>query len=339
MSKVSISSTLEPTVPNDNATNVYPAAQPALASKGKRKTMSKLSSTLTSKLTRRFPLFSSLPTELRLLIWNAAIPDPLVHELYPSCPTSSPYNFKTKLRSNRRQIPSLLHTNREARSVALAHYQLMSYDPPPVSEPREAVAGITPFYFNPSVDTLFLNCVASIFLDVRWFLLDETPKSIAPMKGWRNVALDSLHMRFVAVVASDLPTPQHRIRELFPDLQSLSIAVDSKNSARRRLRASLRPGHGTELVGVGRDDVEGSEEIEGYFEKDFGLLRSVVTEREAEEEEDDDQTEDGEERPELKMCKVKRDRFYVGLRQDLIYSYVGSYGEGNTTQMDYYELC
>ncbi|KAM3086291.1 hypothetical protein ACMFMG_000427 [Clarireedia jacksonii] len=324
MSKVSISSTLEPTVPNDNATTIYPTPQPALPSKGKRKTISKLSSNLTSKLTRRFPLFSNLPTELRLIIWNAAIPDPLVHELYPSCPTSSPYNFKTKLRSNRRQIPSLLHTNREARNVALAHYRLMSYDPPPVSEPREAVAGITPFYFNPSVDTLFLNCVASIFLDVRWFLLDETPKSIAPMKGWRNVALDSLHMRFVAVVASDLPTPQHRIHELFPDLQSLSIAVDSKNSARRRLRASLRPGHGTELVDVERDDVDGSEEIEGYFEKDFGLVGSAVMGREEEGETEDDRREDAEERPELKMCKVKRDRLYVGLKQDLIYSYVGS---------------
>ncbi|RAL61079.1 hypothetical protein DID88_010420 [Monilinia fructigena] len=148
----------------------------------------------------------------------------------------------------------------------------MSYDPPPVMEPREAVAGITPFYFNPATDTLFLNCVASIFLDVRWFLLDETPKSIAPMTGWKNVALDSLHMRFVAVVATDLPTPRHRIRELFPDLERLSIAVDNKNSSRRRLRASLRPGRATELLTVGLDDVEGSDEIRVYFRK--GLLAS-----------------------------------------------------------------
>ncbi|KAA8571220.1 hypothetical protein EYC84_000555 [Monilinia fructicola] len=190
----------------------------------------------------------------------------------------------------------------------------MSYDPPPVTEPREAVAGITPFYFNPTADTLFLNCVASIFLDVRWFLLDETPKSIAPMTGWKNVALDSLHMRFVAVVATDLPTPRHRIRELFPDLERLSIAVDSKNSSRRRLRASLRPGRATELSTVGLDDVEGSDEIRLYFEKDFGFASDTGVN------EEEDKIQLGREqdarKPELTMCKVKRDRFYVGLKQE-----------------------
>ncbi|KAB8298346.1 hypothetical protein EYC80_002072 [Monilinia laxa] len=304
--------------------------------KKENKLLNKLSTTISSKLTRRFLIFSDLPTEIRLLIWHAAIPDPLVHELYPSCPTSSPYNVRTKLRSNRRRIPTLLHTCRESREVALSHYSLMSYDPPPVTEPREAVAGITPFYFNPTTDTLFLNCVASIFLDVRWFLLDETPKSIAPMTGWKNVALDSLHMRFVAVVATDLPTPRHRIRELFPDLERLSIAVDSKNSSRRRLRASLRPGRATELSNVGLDDVEGSDEIRVYFEKDFGYtsdtgvsstsnLAGIVSVTEVDEDDDEIQPrhEQDARKPELTMCKVKRDRFYVGLKQDLVYSYVG----------------
>ncbi|CAD6446366.1 68889dc9-aef3-4de5-a746-67907b11989a-CDS [Sclerotinia trifoliorum] len=321
---------------SDNTSNPLSTPSNTLPRK-KNKALNKLSTTITAKFTRRFLAFPTLPTELRLLIWKQALPDPLVHELYPSCPTSSPYNFKTKLRSNRRRIPTLLHTCRESREVALAHYSLMSYDPPPVAEPREAVAGITPFYFNPTIDTLFLNCVASIFLDVRWFLLDETPKSIAPMKGWKNVALDSLHMRFVAVVASDLSTPQHRIRELFPDLEKLSIAVDSKNSARRRLRASLRPGHATELVTVGMDDVEGSDEIGLYFDKDFGFassgtgassstnLAGSVTITEVDEDEDENQEGQTEEsrKPELTMCKVKRDRFYVGLKQDLVYSYVG----------------
>ncbi|KAJ8060168.1 hypothetical protein OCU04_010515 [Sclerotinia nivalis] len=319
---------------SDNASNHLSTPSNALPRK-KNKAFNKLSTTITAKFTRRFLVFSNLPTELRLLIWKQALPDPLVHELYPSCPTSSPYNFKTKLRSNRRRIPTLLHTCRESREVALAHYSLMAYDPPPVAEPREAVAGITPFYFNPTIDTLFLNCVASIFLDVRWFLLDETPKSIAPMKGWKNVALDSLHMRFVAVVASDLPTPQHRIRELFPDLEKLSIAVDSKNSARRRLRASLRPGHATELVTVGLDDVEGSDEIGVYFDKDFGFassgtgassatnLAGSVTITEVEEDKNQQGHAEDSRKPELMMCKVKRDRFYVGLKQDLVYSYVG----------------
>ncbi|TGO45290.1 hypothetical protein BCON_0405g00090 [Botryotinia convoluta] len=321
----------------DNTSPNHPSTSFISPPKKKKRALNQLSSIITAKFTQRFTHFPDLPTELRLIVWEYALPDPLVHELYPSCPTSSPYNFKTKLRSNRRRIPTLLHASHESREVALKHYYLMAYDPPPVTEPREAVAGITPFYFNPAIDTLFLNCVASIFLDVRWFLLDETPKSIVPMKKWKNVALDSLHMRFVAVVASDLPTPQHRIRELFPDLENLSIAVDSRNSARGRLRASLRPGHATELITVGSDDVEGSDEIGVYFEKDFGIdsntgassttnLAASVTVTEVDDDEDDIQEEQREDnrRPELTMCKVKRDRFYVGLKQDFVYSYVGA---------------
>lgn len=323
-----------PAVANEGDNVPNKSSNPPL--KRRHKALNKVSTTITSRFTKRFLPFPRLPVELRLLIWQHAIPGPLVHELYPSCPTSSPYNFKTRLQSNRRRIPTLLHTCQESREVALTHYSLMSYDPLPVTEPREAVAGIMPFYFNPAVDTLFLNCVASIFLDVRWFLLDETPKSIAPMKGWKNVALDSLHMRFVAVVASDLPTPQHRIRELFPDVERLSIAVDSRNSARRRLRASLKPGHATQLVTVPFDDVEGSDEIGVYFEKDFGFssgtgassttnLGGSVTVTELDDDEDEIQEINGEDsrKPELMMCKVKRDRFYEGLKQDLVYSYVG----------------
>jgi len=186
---------------------------------------------------------------------------------------------------------------------------------------RSEIAGISHFYFNPSLDTLFLNCVASIFLDVRWFLLDETPpsKSCAPMCGWKNVALDSLHMRFVAVVASsDLPTPQKRIAKLWPDLENLYVAVDSEGSARRRLRASLRPGAKTKLLDCLWDEVEGADEIEGFFEKDYGEdeVRGDVRGK----------GEGGRERqriPELKMCRVRRDRFLVGVRQDLVYGYVG----------------
>ncbi len=289
--------------------------------------------------TRRFHGFPLLPPELRLQIWEAAIPGPIVHELYP---TSNCTHYVAHLRSNSRKTPVLLHTCREARAVALQHFQLMRLE----SEPGfhrttpHMVASIAPFYFNPARDTLFLNCVASIFLYIRFYLVDEGLKIQRPMLGWQNVALDSLHLAFVAVLATDvLSTPHNRMQELFPDLRELGVVLDSKGRGRKRLRASLSPGRHTRLFGVKGKEIDGIEEIMAYFAKDFSFLGKdeeegsetetvvvkVKTLPAGEEPEGDsdlfaswhDGTPQHPEpiKPTFRMMRVQRERFYVSLRQ------------------------
>ena len=143
-------------------------------------------------------------------------------------------------------------------------------------------------------------------------------------------------MAFVAVVASDViapNTPKHRMAELFPDMKVLSVVLDSKGSGKRRLRASLRPGKRSELSAVGGDQIEGLEEIMGYFKKDYGGDDPTgrVEDVDSEVEEDDEKIGEMEEmesatesaRPELLLMKVQRKRLYVGFKQCLRYYYVG----------------
>jgi hypothetical protein len=60
--------------------------------------------------------FSTLPTELRLIIWNLARPDPRIVRIRKSNRSSGTYS--------RAAIPNLLHVCQESRQVALEWYQL-----------------------------------------------------------------------------------------------------------------------------------------------------------------------------------------------------------------------
>ncbi|KAI1855313.1 hypothetical protein JX266_000178 [Neoarthrinium moseri] len=71
-----------------------------------------------------FPQFSQLPTELRLQIW-ALLLQPRI--LLISCQdpeNAAEQESELALRPTCRLVPVLLHVNREARSVGLAHYEL-----------------------------------------------------------------------------------------------------------------------------------------------------------------------------------------------------------------------
>jgi hypothetical protein len=63
-----------------------------------------------------FPSFSALPTELRLKIWNYASRVQRVIELQYCIVDRKFFTFQ--------HVPALLHTNREAREIALMHYHL-----------------------------------------------------------------------------------------------------------------------------------------------------------------------------------------------------------------------
>jgi hypothetical protein len=107
---------------------------------------------------KMFTLFPKLPIELRLLIWEMALPGPRVLK------TSLPWDLDAEIRWNltpSEKSPAILFSCHESRTVALNHYQPLSYERLPF--------GANFQYFDPSIDILFHACYLSIFdsLDTR----------------------------------------------------------------------------------------------------------------------------------------------------------------------------
>ncbi|KAG9245798.1 hypothetical protein BJ878DRAFT_418380 [Calycina marina] len=136
---------------------------------------------IASIFSKRVPQFNDLPKELRLLIWEAALPDGRVHELHPC--TTLLENGKMMFRSNHSKPPIILSVCRESRVIALQHYQLMNYDAP------TGAKGIRKFYFSPRNDTLFLNTLMGLYM--AFMLLEsetelDSPLGRGAMMGWQN---------------------------------------------------------------------------------------------------------------------------------------------------------
>ncbi|EHK98397.1 hypothetical protein M7I_5772 [Glarea lozoyensis 74030] len=128
-----------------------------------------------------FHLFSKLPMEIRLQIWEHSMV-PRVHELHPCAKL---YNERMTFRSNSAQTPTIFHVNRESRSVAMKNYQLMEYDPTRGLSGK----GILRFFFNPVLDTLLLNSLMGLFM--MFVLLEEEVEYAGTMRGWQTVAFDA----------------------------------------------------------------------------------------------------------------------------------------------------
>lgn len=78
-----------------------------------------------SHLPRTFHHFSALPTEIRLLIWQHALPGPRVIEIRTSNISIGIHNSYRWLKPRSIcRIPTLLHVCRESRTEALKRYQL-----------------------------------------------------------------------------------------------------------------------------------------------------------------------------------------------------------------------
>ena len=97
-----------------------------------------------------FTVFGNFPLEVRETIWAKSVPDRVVtitqiadeHPLYPAMAyTQYIPNFKT----DAVKVPVLFHINQEARRVGLRIYHVVF---------KRQCQNI--FYFNPSVDTIFL---------------------------------------------------------------------------------------------------------------------------------------------------------------------------------------
>ncbi|KAG9230665.1 hypothetical protein BJ875DRAFT_471517 [Amylocarpus encephaloides] len=186
-----------------------------------------------------FDLFSELPIELRMQIWEQSMEE-RVHELHPCAKL---YNERMTFRSNSSQTPAIFHTCQESRAVALKKYQLMEYNPE-VGYPGK---GILRFYFSPKLDTLLLNSLMGLFM--MFVLLEEEANFTGIMKGWETVAFDAERAQLITLlsgISGNAPRP--RIREVFPSLQRLIIAFDYTKGGKTRFRTSVWPGeNGTTL--------------------------------------------------------------------------------------------
>ncbi|TVY88858.1 hypothetical protein LAWI1_G007633 [Lachnellula willkommii] len=205
-------------------------------------TISKAFKTTFQRTSARFTKFPDLPPELRLKIWKAAL-EPRVHELHPC---TKLYNQRMTFRSNASQTPPVFHACREARYVALKHYQLMKFDPVPGTRSGK---GILRFYFSPKLDTLLLNSLMGLFM--MFILLEEHTNTnyVGTMKGWETVAFDAERAQLITLL-SGIPghNIQPRIKAVFPQLKQLVIAFDYKKNGKTRFRTSVWPGeNGTSL--------------------------------------------------------------------------------------------
>lgn len=212
--------------------------------------LSKVHAAITNKFSQRFHKFMDLPVEIRLLIWEAALPEGRVHELHPCVKLLE--NGKMMFRSNHSTPPTLLSVCRESRMVTLEHYELMTY------VARSALSkGVRKFYFSPERDTLFLNTLMGLYMAFMLLDVDETT-CMGIMSGWQNVALDADRAHLITLLAGRQGhARQPRFREVFPDLKTLTLAVDTTKRGRTRFRTSVWPGeNGTSLKPVSVPSME-----------------------------------------------------------------------------------
>ncbi|KAK2629510.1 hypothetical protein QTJ16_000330 [Diplocarpon rosae] len=117
--------------------------------------------------------FSSLPAEIRLVVWKLAIPEPRILRMcIPRDKARVPWTYSTSSPS----IPIILHINQESRTVGLSLFTLnfpfkrKQCRPPPF---RPALST----YWNPTRDTLYLpdfHVPEGIAVDVAWDAVDNS---------------------------------------------------------------------------------------------------------------------------------------------------------------------
>lgn len=268
-----------------------------------------LRTSINNKLNKNFHQFSEFPIEIRLLIWEYALPNGRVHELHPC--TKLLENGRMMFRSNHSTPPVLFSTCRESRKVAFQHYQLMIYNTP------SGTKGIRKFYFNPRTDTLFLNTLMGLYM--AFMLLETTigidsPEGRGQMKGWQNIALDADRAHLLDLLAGHHGHPAApRLKDVFPDLKKLTIAFDFTRKGKTRFRTSVWPGeNGTTLKVLGGN----TQCLEKLFDPilQFTLMEYGHGAWASEGGDDSDEMLV----PRLELANVKRKRF---LRGDIRYGF------------------
>jgi hypothetical protein len=96
----------------------------------------------------QFIFFSKLPIEIRLSIWELALPGPRVIEVFKTWTRECGREWKSGIQVNNPPL-SLFHVNREAREVALNNYMLLADAP-------SSNLYFCDVRFDPNNDTIFI---------------------------------------------------------------------------------------------------------------------------------------------------------------------------------------
>jgi hypothetical protein len=111
----------------------------------------------------RFPLFPKLPIELRLIVWEMALPGPRCLEVVQHIEKTGPPEYQASFGRHfgsrfkycywtaTDKSPAMLFTSHEPRQVTLNHYQPFKHGPP--SEAKRTS------YIDPLRDTLFCTTI------------------------------------------------------------------------------------------------------------------------------------------------------------------------------------
>ncbi|KAL2074174.1 hypothetical protein VTL71DRAFT_7952 [Oculimacula yallundae] len=99
---------------------------------------------------KRFKFFPRLPAELRLMIWELALPGERVVRIqdFPECIHKHQPSAVCRCIGSKARVPTLLHVCHESRALALKHYTI-------TFENRM----FQPTYFNPNLDILYFASV------------------------------------------------------------------------------------------------------------------------------------------------------------------------------------
>jgi hypothetical protein len=138
--------------------------------------MSETSQPLPQQALASFKLFSKLPTELRVKIWNYALHNPRIIQL--CFHTTDPQGYLLSLRH--RRIPPLLQTCSESRRLALELYPDLLFEHPDTS---------CQTYMNVDLDTIYFGS-ANRPLHFEW-LYDIFARGLSiNFEGIRHIAFD-----------------------------------------------------------------------------------------------------------------------------------------------------
>ncbi|KAN0098718.1 hypothetical protein V8E51_014381 [Hyaloscypha variabilis] len=136
------------------------------------------------KVLPAFPLFSKLPAELRLKIWNAAI-EPRIIFMLPRIRTT---------------VPVILQVCKESRAEVLPNYRILTYPSGKLEVPgvggRNNIDTWSRIFFNQSIDTVFYGESPAGSRDHDWDLpWNELPTTVLQVQhlALSREAWDKLH--------------------------------------------------------------------------------------------------------------------------------------------------